>query len=549
MQDDDYEDHDIEFMRRSKRIRKETQRYTDSAWLAAALSVQGFIENDPKSMQEAKQRSDWTHWKNAINDEYQSLINNNTWTLCELPTDRKPVACKWVFKLKRKANGEIDKYKARLVARGFSQRAGFDYNETYAPVARLTTVRILLSIANHHNMEIHQMDVKCAFLNGELNEEIYMLQPEGYEKGNKVCKLIKAIYGLKQASRMWNQKFNEFMMRIGFKRCVSDQCLYIKNDANNRCYILLYVDDLLIINDNIQHMQTIKRMLSSTFQMTDIGEVNNFLGMHIERNKEKRTMSIYQAQYLRNILSKFGMKDCKPISTPMEVNLDLRKVEGEPNSKIPYRELMGSLTYVTLTTRPDLCAATNYFGRFQSCYDDTHFRHAKRVLRYIQKTIDLSMVYNRDEKAKLLIGYTDADWANDKNDRKSVSGYVFKVMGNTVSWSSHKQPTVSLSSTEAEYLALAYGICEAKWLRSILMELGFDLNGPTIIFKDNQSCIQIARESRDHKRLKHVDIKFNFIRDALANGEIELQYTPSADQLADIMTKPISNISFSKDLD
>lgn len=235
-------------LRRSERRRKRPDFYGEWDFgTHYALSAEQFVENDPRTMNEAMKREDWPQWKDAVDSEYNALIKNNTWSICELPKNRHAVSCKWVFKLKRNAQGEIDKYKARLVARGFSQREGFDYMETYSPVAKLTTLRILLSVANHMNMFVHQMDVKSAFLNGKLHEEIFMQQPEGFRNGNGVLKLNRAIYGLKQASRVWNESFNDFMVGIGFKRCASDRCLYVKNNNGTLCYVLLYVDDLLIV--------------------------------------------------------------------------------------------------------------------------------------------------------------------------------------------------------------------------------------------------------------------------------------------------------------
>lgn len=217
-----------------------------------------------------------------------------------MPSNRKVISCKWVLKLKHKANGEVDKYKARLVARGFTQEKGFDYNETYSPTAKFTTFRVLMAIAVHSDYHIHHMDVKCAFLNGQLNEEIYMQQPEGFEDGtNRVCKLQKSIYGLKQASRMWNERFHQFMIKIGFKRCSSDHCLYTRIGNGTVCYILLYVDDLLIISNDIKIINTTKRLLSNEFEMSDIGQVDNFLGVHIVYDKSNHSISMGQLNYLQ----------------------------------------------------------------------------------------------------------------------------------------------------------------------------------------------------------------------------------------------------------
>lgn len=533
-------------VRRSGRERRPVQRYGDWEYDAHfALSAREYVDDDPLSIRDAKQRSDWSKWKGAIDDEHESLIRNKTWVICPLPKGRKPISCKWVFKIKYSSTGEIDKYKARLVARGFTQEKGFDYNETYSPTAKLTTFRVLLAIALHFDYHIHQMDVKCAFLNGHLNEEIYMNQPEGFHDGSSmVCKLNRSLYGLKQASRMWNERFHQFMLKIKFQRCLSDHCLYVRSTNGINCYALLYVDDLLIMCSDINVINTVKQLLCNEFEMTDIGVANTFLGIHIKRNDEKPTIEIGQAEYFRKVLRKFNMIDCKGIATPIETGLDLPRDGKNCDYNVPYRELMGCLTYATLTTRPDLCAAVNFFSRYQSCFDQMHFKHAKRMLRYINATLNLKMRYTKQPKADILVGYVDADWAGDKNDRKSTSGYVFKVFGNTVSWCSRKQPTVSLSSTEAEYIALANGICEGRWLRSLLSELQIICDRATIIHEDNQSCMRVAEEPKEHKRMKHIDVKYNFIRESIAGGEFQLKYIPTGNQIADIMTKGLNRTAF-----
>lgn len=344
---------------------------------------------------------------------------------------------------------------------------------------------------------------------------------------------------------MWNERFHQFMLKIKFQRSSSDYCLYIYFENSVVCYILLYVDDLLIISNHLKMIDKVKNLFSSEFDMTDIGEVKTFLGIHIERDRSIGTLCMSQSRYLKGVLCKFGMENCKPVHTPMESGLCLQKGHiSQPN--VPYRELIGCLTYATLTTRPDLCASTNFFSRFQGSYTDEHYTFAKRVLRYIQGTLNLKMVYHRNPEADVLVGYADADWANDRLDRKSISGYVFKVYGNTISWSSRKQATVSLSSTEAEYIALAQGSCEAMWLRNLLQDLKVKCDGPTILYEDNQSCIRVAEEPREHKRMKHIDVKYNFIRDAIVTKCVDVRYTPSEMQLADIMTKPLGRNLFEK---
>lgn len=415
-----------------------------------------------------------------------------------------------------------------------------------------------MSVANHFGYFVEQMDVNSAFLNGRLTEEIYMKQPEGFvQDETKVCKLIKSLYGLKQASRVWYERFNEFIVKMGFKRCESDRCLYVMIGQGIVHYILLFVDDFLNISNSIESIISTKRKLANEFKMTDVGKVESYLGIHVERSINGTT-TLSQPHYLKNLLAKFEMQNCRPCATPMEVGLHLpssdNNCSGSDSSErskssendLPYRHLIGCLMHATQTVRPDLCAATYYLSRFQNCYTEEHYTHAKRILRYVQGTQDLKLVYHRNHSADVLIGYSDSDWGGDKNDYKSTSGYVFKMFGNVVSWLSRKQPTVSLSSTQAEYVALAEAVCEAKWLKSLLTEMGIQCTGPTTLYEDNQSCISIAEEPRKHQRMKHVNIKYNFIRDSIADREVTVEYIPSSDQTADIMTKSLGRILFQK---
>lgn len=344
---------------------------------------------------------------------------------------------------------------------------------------------------------------------------------------------------------MWNLRFHQYLLDLDFRRCDSDSCLYVKFTENNKFYLLLFVDDLILISNSLEEIERIKLMLSEEFEMVDLNEMETYLGIHMKRNVSAGTMELSQKQYLINTLKKFEMVDCKSITTPMEVGVKLERSGSNPDN-LPYRELIGCLMYVSLTTRPDLTAATNFFSRYQSSYDQEHFTYAKQILRYIKGTLDLKLVYKRNEDADPLIGYADADWANDTHDRKSVSGYVFKVYGNVVSWSSRKQSTVSLSSTEAEYIALSECACEAIWLRKLLKELRVTCDGPVTLFEDNQSSAQIAETPKDNKRMKHVDTKYHFIRQTILDGDTKIEYIRSEDQLADIMTKPLPPKQFIK---
>ncbi|KXJ71076.1 hypothetical protein RP20_CCG021563 [Aedes albopictus] len=260
-----------------------------------ALSAIGFVEDLPDTLEEMRRRDDWPEWQIAVQDEMDSLTRNGTWTLTQLPAGRKPISCKWVFKVKPGAKGEPNRLKARLVARGFTQRYGYDYTETYAPVARLNTLRAVLAVANQQQLLVHQMDVRTAFLNGKLDEEIFMVQPEGFQQGRDlVCRLNRSIYGLKQASRAWNKRFHQFVTSIGFRRSDNDPCLYIRSVGQEKVFLVLYVDDMLIIGPNLKVIQIVKKLLSKEFEMVDLGAVSSFLGMHIERDISGRIMRIDQ---------------------------------------------------------------------------------------------------------------------------------------------------------------------------------------------------------------------------------------------------------------
>lgn len=350
-------------LRRSNRVRKQPERY---GYSAMALSAENFVDDAPNSFEDIKKKSDAHHWMAAVNNEMNALLKNNTWNLTELPKGHSVLDCKWVFKRKRCEDGDAGEYKARLVARGFTQRKGFDYQETYSPVAKITTFRILLAVAVQNNLHIHQMDVKTAFLNGDLREEIYMRLPDGFKRGNLVCKLNKSLYGLKQASRMWNERFHTYVTKMGFQRSAHDHCLYSKGENESKIYLLLYVDDLLLIGGGLTEIRWIKMLMSTEFEMKDMNEMRNFLGICIERDISTGSLHIHQRPYLIKLLRRFEMENCNGIRTPMECHLKLQKSGENSTAGMPYRELIGCLMYVMITSRPDIGAAVNYFSQFQS---------------------------------------------------------------------------------------------------------------------------------------------------------------------------------------
>lgn len=512
------------------------------AWLrdyeTVALSLNG-SGDIPQNIDELRKRTDWDQWKQAIDEELCALKENNTWTLVdELPEGHKAINSMWIFNIK---DGETVRYKARLVAKGCSQRPGIDFSDTFAPVAKMTTIRTMLSIAVKKNWIIHQMDVKTAFLNGNLNEEVYMKLPRDENGIVKICKLNKSLYGLKQAGRNWNQRFNEVVTQLGFQRLNSDTCLYKCPEKD--LFIILYVDDILLFGSNISGIKWIKEKLSDYFKMKDLGDVKNFLGLEISRNLERGTIELSQQSYVDKILDTFGMKDCRAASTPMDLNC--KWVRSEKCTDKPFKELLGCLQYLTLMSRPDITIAVSILSQFQSMPGDEHWVGLKRILRYLHGTKTYRLVYSREKDDEPLKGYADADFANDIEERKSNSGNVFLVYGNIVSWKSKRQQIVTLSSTEAELVSLCEAGKEGVWISNLLQEVGIS-SIPFTIYEDNIPCIRISEEPREHQRTKHIDVRYMYVRNLIHEKKIVLEYIRSEDQIADMFTKPLMKSRFNK---
>ena len=367
-------------------------------------------------------------WKEAINSEIDSILQNHTWELVDLPPGCKPLGYKWIFKRKMKPDGSIDKYKARLVIKGYRQKEGLDYFDTYSPVTRITSIRMLIAIAAIFNLEIHQMDVKTAFLNGELDEEIYMEQPEGFSvpgQEQKVCKLVKSLYGLKQAPKQWHEKFDKEMLSNGFKTNECDKCVYTKSTQKGYVIVCLYVDDMLIIGSNHDMIQSTKNVLSSKFDMKDMGIADVILGIKISRTSDGYILS--QTHYIEKILDKYIKGDLNVARTPVDLTLHLSKNTGSGISQLEYSRIIGSLMYLTNCTRPDIAQAVNRLSRYTSNPGHNHWKAIVRVLRYLRETSKYGLHYER--YPAVLEGYSDANWISDTVDSKSTSGFVF-TLGN-----------------------------------------------------------------------------------------------------------------------
>ena len=504
--------------------------------------------DEPQTYQEAMAGEKAIEWKDAMKSELESIEKNQTWTLTTLPPGRTAIGSKWVYRLKYNAEGKIERYKARIVAKGYSQKEGIDYTETFAPVTKFPSIRLLLALAAKEDFEVHQMDVQSAFLNGDLDEEIYMKQPEGFIKEgeeNLVCKLTKALYGLKQAGRTWYKKLHDCLVGFGFKRCNADYSIYYYQEGPTQIIISAYVDDLLIMSNNLLHLQETKMKLGNIFAMRDLGEISSYLGIEIKRDRKNKTISLSQTKYIEDILKKYGMENCRPISTPMDMNRKLSKEmcpktpeEIEDMKNIPYQSAVGSLMYLMLGTRPDIAFAVGAVSQYNSNYGKEHWQAVKRIFRYLQATKYMQLIFTSSPE---LVGYTDADWGGNLDNRRSTGGFVFIFAGGAISWSCKLQETVALSSTEAEYMAATQATKEAIWIGKLLQELNYlKKETITIILADNQGCINLAKNPTQHARTKHIDIQHHFIREKVEEKKIELIYCSTDDMVADMLTKSVS---------
>ncbi|RVW79629.1 Retrovirus-related Pol polyprotein from transposon TNT 1-94 [Vitis vinifera] len=438
------------------------------------------IEEDPKTYKEAMASRDVAFWKEAINDEMDSIMSNQTWELVDLPPGSKPIGCKWVFRRKYHTDGMIQTFKARLVAKGFKQREGIDYFDTYAPVARTTSIRILFALASIHNLFVHQIDVKTAFLNEDLNEEVYMEQLEGFVllgNENKVCKLVKSLYGLKQAPKQWHEKFDHAILSDGFRHNNVDKCLYSKTCDDYMVIVCLYVDDMLILSDDMKGIIETKRFLSSTFKMKDLGEVDTILGIKVKRNSGGYALN--QTHYIEKVVSKFSHLKIKDTNTPFDSSIKLEKNDDRSVAQLEYASAIGSLMYVAQCTRADISFAVSKLSRFISNPSVEHWKAISRVLGYLKNTKELSLQYSKFPA--ILEGYSDASWISSVGDNLST----------------------------IEFIALAATGKEAEWLRDLMMDIPFIANNVSTvsIHCDSQATLARAYSGVYNGKSRHISIR------------------------------------------
>jgi hypothetical protein len=475
--------------------------------------------------------------------EFEALQRQNTWSLVPPSPSQNLVGCRWVYKIKRATDGSVSRYKARLVAKGFHQQAGVDYAETFSPVVKPPTVRIILSLAAQNRWQLRQLDVSNAFLHGYLQETVYMAQPTGFidaVQPSHVCHLHKSLYGLKQAPRAWFERFTSHLLTLGFTASVADASLFVLKQDSVIVYLLLYVDDIIITGSDSTVVSNIISQLSTTFEVKDLGPLRYFLGLQIDY--KKAGFFVHQSKYITDLLTKFKMSDCKPASTPIATAPVLSTSASDSLADpTPYRSLVGALQYATFT-RPDITFAVNRVCQFMHNPSSAHFVAAKRILRYLKGSLDKGVLFQPGPLT--LTAFTDADWAGDPVDRRSTSGITVFLGNNPITWLSKKQHTVSRSSTEAEYRSLATGAAELAWLRQVICDLGLYLASAPIMWCDNTSALALASNPVFHGRTKHIEVDYHFVRERVVRGDICLQFISTDDQVADIFTKALPTPRF-----
>jgi len=491
---------------------------------------------EPKNFKDAENDEFWIL---AMQEELNQFERSDVWELVPRPSTQSVIGTKWVFRNKRDEHGVIVRNKARLVAQGYNQEEGIDYEETFAPVARLESIRMLLAFASHKEFILYQMDVKSAFLNGYIVEEVYVEQPPGFQDHkypDYVFKLKKALYGLKQAPRAWYDRLSKFLLQNGFSIGKVDTTLFTKTKGVDLIIVQIYVDDIIFGSTNVSLCEEFSKCMHSEFEMSMMGELNYFLGLQIKQTKEG--IFINQAKYVKDLLKKFDFEGMKPLSTPMSSSIKIDKDEnGKAVDITKYRGMIGSLLYLT-ASRPDIMYSVCLCARYQSNPKESHLNAVKRIFRYLSGTKNLGLWYPKGTHIDLF-SYTDADWAGCTIDRKSTSGTCHFLGFALVSWFSKKQNSVALSTAEAEYISAASCCAQVLWMKQTLLDLGLSYDHVPIMC-DNTSAINLSKNPVLHSRTKHIEIRHHFLRDHVQKGDITLEFISTNHQIADILTKPLA---------
>jgi len=512
------------------------------------LDVDPMDQEYPNSVAEARASPEWPDWEKAVKTELDMLSEKETWRLVDLPPGRKAIGNRWVFTKKFDECGNLSRYKARLVAQGFSQIPGQDYSETFSPVMRLDSLRTLIALAAMLDLEISQMDIKGAYLNGTLEEEIYMKQPEGFSDGTgRVCRLVHTLYGLKQSGREWNKTISSYLTSIGFTRLSTEHAIFIRRDSSDFDIVAIWVDDFFNIHTSTTRKESLRNEITNRFEATYQGEPKLLLGIEFHRNRDAHSITISQNQYISKIIQRFHLADCQHVSTPLPPGIQYQPATDDDAFDDPslYRSAIGSLMYAAIATRPDIAYAVNTLSQFNVKPSRVHWNAVKHVLRYLQGTKSLGITYDMDSGFADLILASFSDSDNGKSfHKKAISGGVILLAGGAIKWIAEKQPIITLSTMEAEYVAANAVARSAKWTTQFIAELGFSQEHPVDLFIDNQTAKKIAENPELHKRSQHIDKRYHWIREQIELGFINLSWVPTDENLADIFTKSLATPRF-----
>jgi hypothetical protein len=541
-----------------REIEEEAPMTASMAFMRACLASPAGVRMSkvpvPNNYREARESEQWPFWEQAMVEEKNSLDAHDCFTYVDKPRHRKVIPVHWIYSVKVDEHGNVIRYKARLVAQGCRQIDGVDVNEVFAPTSSFGARRVLLSKAAQEDLEIHQVDIKTAFLNGELEEEVYVSQPPGFSNGgNQVCRLNKALYGLKQAPRAWYQKLDATLAKHGYKPCMSDAGIYIsERPGEEPMFLVLFVDDMLLICKELSRVLAFKDAIASEFAIHDLGEVKDFLGCQVVRDRPNRRLYMSSTMKIDALVESFDLEgETRKVETPMSKSfaptaqsVQQNVAEGVGNALEPghrYCELVGSLLYLANTTRPDIAQAVGVLSRYRGTPTTAHMQEGLRVIRYLKGTRDFALQLGGSDVP--IIGYVDADYAGDLDMRASTTGFVFQVYGGSVLWGSKKQTGTATSTVEAEFRAASHAVKEATWLRGFLEEIHVSV-WKTPLYCDNAGCIRHLQNPINSRFTKHVAVSFHHARGAVIQGEVEIKYVASQLNLADLFTKALVPVMF-----
>ena len=537
----------------------------DVELLADEMETALAISEDEPTLREALKGDEREAWLDAIEAELAQMEKVNVWAPVVPPPDANIIPSLFIFRRKRNEAGKIVRYKARLVVKGFAQKFGVDYVDTFAPTVRSSTLRVLLSFAAHEDMAIHQCDVKNAYLNSRLKDNITLyselppkyetfreLPPELKNKPRVVSQWFVSVYGSKQGGHDWYNEVKNFFLGLGYSISSADEAVFYKIEDDKFIIVAVATNDFSIFADSADMANFLIKQLKECFEISDLGPINWLLGVSITRDLSARTISLGQQAYVEQIVNRFGLSEARTATTPMEVGIDLSLDSAQvltisltAAEKTKYREMIGCLMYTAVMTRPDIAFAVSNLSQYLNAPRTTHLHAVTRVFRYLSGTKELKLILGG--KDSTILGYSDSDWASQIH-RHSISGFAFFVGKGVVSWSSKKQPIITLSSTEAEYVALTHASKDIIWIQKLLKDFAsiFPYSLPTILNCDNQGAIRLSKDSTFHSRTKHIDVHFHFIRQTVSQGHITLPYCPTDDMIADTFTKPLARFKFEK---